>query len=474
MKLPKTASAAAWLGALSLAAAGVAFPAAKDNPEGDLAPVALNVTALGSHGQPVAGLRAEDFQILDNGKPRPIVWLRELSGSLSRNNPARATFILIDLYNSDLEARGLTATEVVRALEHLDSGGNVYLYLLTPAATIVAVRGVDSPQDGHWTQRVKPMLDEAIRKANGLKSGNSLYADLRIGPTWQAVANLATQIAQVPGPKSLVWITQGVENGFWQPGHQFVRDTRYLRNFAALLSALQTAIYTVEQRPSGSLEADNEGSGGETLHQLSALTGGRYYTTDKTDEAIAEGMSAEQSMNYRMAFLPERLDGKYHKLRVTTTRPGIVVQTAQNYYASKPDLEQLDAGLISAIGASPFDYPEIGVKATLAKVAGSQGEYRFSIHVAPSDVVFLKEGAIYKASLLVELVEYGANGQRSVAGGMPENLDLNEQEHVKVMTDGIDIVQPAALDDSIKQVRVLVIDRTSNLAGTVTMPITGK
>ena len=318
---------------------------------------------------------------------------------------------------------------------------------------------------------MKPTLDEALRKANGLKSGNSLYADLRIGPTWQAMANLATQIAQVPGPKSLVWITQGVENGFFQPGHQFVRDTKYLRNFAAVLSALQTAIYTVQQRPSGSLELDNEGSGGETLHQLSALTGGRYYTTDKTDEAITQAMSGAKNVNYRMAFWPERLDGKYHKLRVTTARTGIEIETAQNYYASKPDLDQLDAGMISAIGASPFDYPEIGVKATLAKVEGSPGQYRFSIHVAASDVVFIKEGAVYKGCLAVELVEYGVNGQRSFAGGVPENLDLNEAEYAKAMMDGIDIVQPAALDDSIRQVRVAVVDRTSNLAGTVTMPI---
>jgi VWFA-related protein len=467
MKLPKTAPAAAWLVALSLAAACMASPAAKENPEGP-SPVTLNVTAVDSQGHPVTGLKAEDFQILDNGKPRRVVWLR----ALTHNGPAPATFILIDLYNADLEARGLAANEVVHALERLESGGSVYLYLLTPAATISPVRGVDSPPDDHWTQRVKPMLDEALRKVNGLKSGDSLYADLRIGPTWQALANLATQIAQVPGPKSLVWVTQGVQNGFWQPGHQFVRDTKYLRNFAALLSALEMAIYTVQQRPSGSLELDNEGSPGETLNQLSALTGGRYYTTDKTEEAIAQAMSGAQSVNYRMAFLPDRLDGKYHKLRVTTARTDIRIQTAQNYYASTPDLDQLDTGMISAIGASPFDYPEIGVKATLAKVA--QGQYSLAIHVAAPDVVFLREGAIYKARLAVELVEYGANGQRSVTRAVPENLDLNEAEHAKVMTEGIDIMQQALLDDSIRQVRLAVVDRTSNLAGTVTLPLAAK
>src|SRR5580658_3010554 len=109
MKLPKTASPAAWLVALSLAAAGTASPAAKENTEGSPSPVSLNVTAVDSHGQSVTGLQAEDFQILDNGKPRKVVWLR----ALSHQGSAPATFILVDLYNADLEARGLTENEVV-------------------------------------------------------------------------------------------------------------------------------------------------------------------------------------------------------------------------------------------------------------------------------------------------------------------------------------------------------------------------
>jgi VWFA-related protein len=469
MQLPKIVPGAKWLLTFSLVVINVALLAGKQIPESTTSLVNLNVTAVDGQGQPVTDMRADDFQILDNGKPRKVAWLLPVS----RKGLPAATFILIDLYNEDLEARGLVENEVVRALERLDNGDNVYLYLLTPAATIYPVRGVAAPHDGQWTRRVKPMLDDALRQVNGLKSGNSLYADLRIGPTWQALSGMASQIAQVPGPKSFVWLTQGVENGFWQPGHQFVRDTKYLRDWAAVLSALETAIYTVQQKPSGSLELQNEGSGGETLNQLSALTGGQSYLTDRTEEAIAQAMAGAEHMNYRMAFLPESLDGKYHKLRVTSFRSDIKVQAARNYYASGPDVDQLDAGMVSAIGASPFDYPEIGIKATLANVAGSQGQIRFDIHVAASDLAFLKEGMRYKARLAVELVEYGSNGQRPVAVGVPVNLDLSEQEYATARTAGLDVARTADLDRTIRQVRVAVIDRTSNLAGTVTMPIAG-
>jgi hypothetical protein len=37
------------------------------------------VMAVDSQGHPVSDLKAEDFQILDNGRPRDIVWFRPVS-----------------------------------------------------------------------------------------------------------------------------------------------------------------------------------------------------------------------------------------------------------------------------------------------------------------------------------------------------------------------------------------------------------
>jgi VWFA-related protein len=331
MKLPRKTPAAQWLPAFSLVVIGVALLAGKQTPDSTAPLVNLNVTAVDSHGQPVADLRAEDFRIFDNGTPRKVEQLRPVP---REGLAPAATFILIDLLNADFTARGLSENEVVHALEHLDSGDNVYLYLLTTAATIYPVHGVASPHDSQWTRQAKPLLDDALRQVNRLKTGNDLYASLRIEPTWRALAGLASQIAEVPGPKSLVWITQGVENGFFQPSHQFVRNTAPLRDFAGNLNSLETAIYTVQQRPSGTLELGSEVSPGDTLNQLSALTGGRSYLTDETEKAIAQAMSTTPLMNYQMAFSPDRVDGKYHKIRVASLRKDVKIQTAQSYYAS--------------------------------------------------------------------------------------------------------------------------------------------
>jgi len=439
--------------------------------------VNLNVTAVDSHGQPVPGLRAEDFQVLDNGKPRKIVMVRPVH----RQKPS-ATFILIDLFNADFAARGLSTNEIIHALEKLESADNVYLYLLTSTAKIFAIHAVAPPgvpsgaqpevNDGPWTRRIKPMLDDALKQVNALKSGDDLYPPLRIGPTWKALSGLASQFAEVPGPKSFVWITQGVLNGYEGPGRQIHIDTGPLSNFADTLNLLETAVYSVQQRPGGSLAPGGEGSALDTLAQLSAITGGKAYATDATGEAIAQATSDAQRVNYRVVFSPDRLDGKYHKIRVSTARKDIRIQTAQNYYAvAAPDVEGRDTAFVEAIGHSPFDYPEIGVAAMMAKLDGPPGQFHFAITVAAPDVLFLKDGARYHANLTTGLVEYGSNGVKAVSEGMPVNLDMSEEDYAKAMTGGIVITRQAGLDETIRQVRLVVLDRNSSLAGTVTMPI---
>jgi VWFA-related protein len=437
--------------------------------------VNLNVTAVDSSGQPVADLRPEDFQILDNGKPRRIVWFRSMQRKRSRPTPA--TFILFDLFNADFAARGLSANEITRAVEKLESGDNVYLYLLTSKAKLFAIHSVVSPaqtaqDDGPWTRRVKPMLDQALREVNALKVGDDRFEYLRIEPTWKALSDLVSQMAEVPGPKSFLWITQGVENGYFDLGGTFRLDTRPLREFAANLNALQAAAYAVQERPNGSLAPVNEGTPGDTLEQLSALTGGHVFPSDNTEQAIRQTTGNSLRMNYRLAFAPDRLDGKYHKIRVTTARKDIKIQTAERYYAvASPVAGQREEGIENAIGQSPFDDPGIGVAATVARLPGEPGQFRFSMNLDAPDVELLKAGARYKGSLDIAFVELRSDGRRAMVLGKPADLDMSEEEYAKALTGGIAVTRDVKLDASTMQVRVIALDRNSDLAGSVTLPL---
>lgn len=487
MKFPDRSLTARLLLALPL----TALLTGQSNPE-RVSLVNLNVTAVDGSGQPVADLRAEDFQILDNGKPQKIVWFHAISrkgleaartdegqkaGPHSNRGIAAppAIFILFDLFNADQAARGLSANEITHALERFESPGGVYLYLLTPAAKIFVVHGIaqsGAPDDAAWTRRIKPLLDEALRQVSGLKGIEDRYPQLRIGPTWQALDGMLSQIGEVPGPKSFFWITQGVENGFLVPGRQLFIDTAPLRLFAANLAALDTVAYAVQQRPSGSIAVASEGTPRDTLDQLSALTGGKVFPTDTTGDAIRQAGIDTGRLNYRMAFSPERLDGKYHRIRVTVARKDVRAQTAERYYAiAAPDTDLREKAIEDTIGRSPFDYPAIGLTATVAPVEETPGEFRLSIFLDAADVALLKEGTRYKANVATALVEWGPDGQRTVSRGMPVNLDLSEEDYAKALRAGIQIKWQAKLDPATRRIRVIALDRNSNLAGTVTFPL---
>ena len=477
MKFPDLSLTARLLLALSL----VALLTGQSNPE-HVSLVNLNVTAVDGSGQPVADLRAEDFQIFDNGKPQKIVWFHALSRKglqAARTDEgqkappysnrgvktAPTIFILLDLFNADLAARGFGANEITRALERFESPGNVYLYLLTPAAKIFVLHGVAAPDDTAWTRRIKPLMDEALRQVSGLKPIEDRYPQLRIGPTWQALDGVVSQIAEVPGPKSFLWITQGVENGFLVPGRQLFIDTAPLRQFAANLNALDTVAYSVQQRPSGSIAVASEGTPRDTL------TGGKVFPTDTTEDAIKQAESNTEHMNYRMAFSPERLDGKYHKIRVVAARKDVKVQTAERYYAiAVPNTDLREKAIEETIGQSPFDYPGIGLTATAAPAEGTPGEFRLSIFLDAADVAMLKDGTRYKADVATALVELGPQGRRTLSRGMPVNLDMTEEEYAKALRSGIEIKWQAKIDPATQQLRVIALDRNSNLAGTITMP----
>jgi hypothetical protein len=256
------------------------------------------------------------------------------------------------------------------------------------------------------------------------------------------------------------------------PGRQLFIDTAPLRQFAANLNALDTAAYSVQQRPSGSIAVASEGTPRDTLDQLSALTGGRVFPTDTTEDATGQAESNAERMNYRMAFSPDRLDGKYHKIRITVARKDIKIQTAERYYAiAAPDAGRREEAIENTIGQSPFDYPGIGLAATAAPVEGAPGEFRLSIFLDAADVALLKEGTRYKANVATALVEFGSHGQRTISRGEPLNLDMSEEDYAKALKAGIQIKWQAKIDPSTQQVRVIALDRVSNLVGSVTMPV---
>ena len=368
-------------GMMLAATACVAQSQSPTAPAADLAharDVVLNVTTLDGRGDPVTDLTRDDFQIYDDGKPQAIVSFQPGAAKPAAETPPPATLTLFDLLNSNNMNRDYVSTFIVRALEPLETADTVFLFLLTnhgeiypihdipqpqQMAVLPRVRGAQEPASAPpppWTRQIHALLDQAIQKVYGIRPVDARDPGYRAATTFLALSKLQEAFVEMPGPKTIVWITSGVtnwpdyphgckdmtiteESGTYVAGKctsncrglaKCIDYAPFLQHFSSELSRANTLVYTAEDLPSSAMPSTARGTSWDTLHQLADLTGGRMYTGTNMDNAITEAMKNARG-RYRIAIAAPAANGKHHKLRVTCARKDIRVDAPRGYFASE-------------------------------------------------------------------------------------------------------------------------------------------
>jgi VWFA-related protein len=435
------------------------------------------VIARDQHDQPVGDLSVDDFQVSDQGKAQRITFFRrnednrQLAAPLgpheysNRSGTAapHGVVILFDLLNADLGYRGYGADEIVRSLQHLESSDFVYLYLLTNGGTLYPVRQLPGPEtdphavNGAWTQQIKPLLDEALREVTRLKPVDDKVPAIRVEATYRALETVAAGMAPIPGRKDMIWITHGVPITILQPGGTFYDFTPRLQRLATVLDHAGVTINTVDQ-------GDAVASGSkETLELFPDLTGGKAYPTRSVEKAIPEVLAAPRS-SYLIEYTAPQADGKFHKIRVTSSRKGVRLQAEQGYYA---DREAAAASYESAVFASPFDASGIGLWASTSPANAPQ-QVHLEIRVDSRDLMLQPRGDSYNVPLTVIFVAYTAQGPEASAS--TSNVTLTRAQREKPSKDDI-LISNDVDGGQIQKVRVIVVDGGSNAVGSLTIPI---
>lgn len=476
--------------------------------------VNLNVVALDGHDQPVPDLTAADIQLTDAGKPQQIVFFQHHAEQLAAvqlgprefsnraaGRPSHATLILFDMLNDSFGASGAAQSELVHALERLESGEDLYLYLLTRTGRLFGVRplpGGEEPAAAgpkEWTKQAKSVVEAAMKTNYGLRPPD-VDVTVRVTMTYNALGLLARRLEEIPGRKSLVWITHGVPislspyavGGGGGGGRgsaaapaavvdDFVDYLPYLRRLSDTMDRCDVAIYPVQQTPpgmamQGTPEAQYSGLGSqETLEQFADLTGGRSKGIGSIAATLRQAMKDVRN-TYQIGYLPpdDNWDGKFHKLRVTTKRKGVHLQSKTGYYAfaEDPPGEQ-DA--IGAVVGSPVDAGEIGVRVRTTTSAKDPTIVHFAARIDAADIALLRQGDRYSAALQVALAGYGANGQPEVSKPFPLDLTFTGAERDAALKNGIPYENDVKLGAPVRQVRLIVFDSLLGSAGSVTMPV---
>ena len=261
--------------------------------------MAIFATVLDGNGRLVPGLEMEDFEVLDEGKPVQI--------TLFDNQVQPFTAALV------LDTSGSMTANIGRVQEAAEQ----FVIRMLPADKTAVAYFNDQLFFSPQFTSDRDALSRYIRTE--MRFGNATVL-------WDAIDAAMDRLEPVDGRKVVVALTDGDDFGS-KTDFDEVRD-RARENEVMVYSIGFTSDYFDGVRRVRSKPSTN-------LKKLAQETGGGFFELQKTADLNTTFTRVIQELHsqYAMAFQPDKLDGKLHKLQVRVKKPGMVARARQSYVA---------------------------------------------------------------------------------------------------------------------------------------------
>ncbi len=469
--------------------------------------ITLTTLVRDSEGRTISSLTRNDFDIADNGEPRPVASFRYLGPSkeliTSRppegyivsnrpmaafNSPQPTTVLLLDTRDTDPEFQRWQEAQSIRFFTMLRQGEDVAVYQLSKRGFVLLhefsndaralstsiVPGALSRESGRAELRpesIQPVENETAEEFES-EGGNSTLRAGRYESTCRAVAGMARYLGQFQGRKNLLWVSADFppfgDKVDKQPDATAASCTAMV---LALLRA-DVAVYPVDVRSEIGPEPFNKVPPGHlqaipgrrkralspalvsSVVTLARATGGKAIANrSQLAEAMFDAMEASRSA-YELVFdVPDAAwDGKLHKLRITTSIRDANVMTKAAYFAGDfvgPE----DRG---------FDSPGIGLSVLPSGEVDAEGAIHMKLFIAGGDVAWQRTGDKWRADVDV-----------TVGDGTPEakraEISDADHQHLRQALVSMDLTVPVLR--GMKTAEISVQDSVGRRMGSVTVPL---
>ncbi len=271
--------------------------------------VSLNVTATDGSGHFVRDLAQADFLVFEDGVQQDISFFTRTSLPLSVS-------LLLDT-SASMEEKMATV--------HVAASGFVNQLRPQDQAEIIDFDSRVTVSVPFTADRAD--LEKGIR-ATAAGGSTALYNAVYI-----AIKELRKLPVTGPGDQrrqAIVVLSDG-------------EDTSSLVGFEEVLELAkrsETVIYAIALKSKDYLTAKGYNEADYVLRQLTTQTGGRVFFPETVDElpAIYRAISDELSAQYAIGYSSKngRSDGRWRRVVVRVTRPGVATRTRQGYYAPAP------------------------------------------------------------------------------------------------------------------------------------------
>jgi Ca-activated chloride channel homolog len=292
---------------------------------GGLKAVAVYVTVSDVQGRLVPNLTKEDFEVYDNGKKQEIT--------------------LFD--------NGVQPITVVMMLDRSGSMvGNFSLVRSAAEQFVAQLLPSDKARIGSFANRVQVDPREFTNSQHDLLE--ILRTELQEpGPTplWNAVNVGITALLHQEGRRVVLVFTDGVDRpmGGNNISYHDVQKNAEQEDVMIFAVGLASRQFSGGGRGRGGIGVGGMGGSGSFrlppeepkvdagLPKIAAATGGGYFELNSANNlwSTFRRIADELHRQYALAFTPQNLDGKTHRLEVKLKQPDLVVRARKTYVAKK-------------------------------------------------------------------------------------------------------------------------------------------
>lgn len=500
--------------------------------------IQVNVIAEDSDGQPIRDLTKENFTILEQGQPQQITLFAQQNDVPSapaaedsssppsstgpgvstaaaaptffsnhvQKSPSGAnsiTVVLIDTVNTAFRDLPYVRSQVTEFLKKLRPQDQVALYLLTPSKLytlhdftndsetllrLVSGRksNTDSARNGFrpteqdaGDARAKKLLDDAFAEANRFFQGGRGV----IESTNLALRQIASNVANIPGRKNLVWISGGFPVTMGFGGTARNREDRPDFNLslsitAKILGDADVAVYPVDARglvaPTGG--GDVISTNFDAMLAIAEVTGGHaFYNTNDITGAIRTAID-DSRISYLLGYYPTNdvWNGTFRGITLKVSRPGVHLRYRTGYYAdAEVDAKEItsDRRVYDAI-RSPLQLMNLGLEVQAEPVASTTGrEMKVQVRVDPTRMHFEQNGDRWTDT--VDIVWVGMSSDGRVMDKNTDTVGMRPAQngYDEIQQKGFSFTEHVHLTNQSVEMRLVVRDRGTGAIGSVNIPL---
>jgi VWFA-related protein len=403
--------------ALAAALAFVCVAAPDARQDQDTPRVRLNAVVVNERGEPVAGLRAADFELVDEGVMQQVEDVEFRTGS----EGPRAIGLFLDEFHID-QSDSLAVRDAVTAFLDRSIRPTDALAVLKPLHSLTSIPLGSLNDDlrqsvAGFNGRKGDYTPRSAFEEKYMAQAPAAMAAARAQIVTSGVRALASRLEEAPGRRAIVLVSDG-----------FARIGRVDRDRPASLEAAirfanrgDVAVYVVAPGAvrDGGDQVDTERAAA-AVQALATQTGGDVLRTDLSGSFKRIG--AELGAYYIVSYRPSQgADGRFHQVKLTVPKKRLTFVRARTGYQAA-----MSAEMRAALAAryAPLPPSRVVKRSTLIRswsgvTRAADGGARVTMTWEPTRAVPGKSAATLLVSATTPAGKVLYEGKVAPAGGRP-------------------------------------------------------